>query len=183
MKIDELVNIIAESVIPILNESWYGDTATPLMRKNNDQRYEVGSNPLYTDNGNHSTYDNLIQPSTIDFNGENFDAEPIVLSDNKFLFYKLKNFNSDTIQSSLDFFGKGADAEKNFRKAIDTLYGASKRNRRNVMFRTISCGSKPVRRNSFVDTFWEYSFDGETWYIMKPNPTQTMKQSKLVKKI
>lgn len=177
-----LKKIINEALNEILNEGWYDSTTTPYFSKSDTNR-EIGRNPLTVDNGGHSNNDNLTQPSTIDFNGERLDAEPIYLSDNKFQIYKIKNFGNTTIESTLSFFGKGANGEKSFRKAIDTIYGAAKRNGKSVMFRTISSIDNNGKRNSTQNTFWEFSFDnGNTWYILKPNPVQNMTFSKLVQK-
>ncbi len=182
MKIKQLETIIVESIIKILEEGWYNKTTSPYFSKS-DNHYNLGRNPLTVDNGNHSSSDSITQPSTIDFNGEKLDAEPIYLSDTKFTIYKIKNFGSDNIESTLSFFGKGANGEKMFRNAIDTLYGASRRNNKNVIFRTISSTTTKSKRNSIYKTFWEFSFDnGNTWYIMKPNPVQNMVQSKLIQK-
>lgn len=182
MNIEQLTNLITESIFTMLKEGWYNKSTTPYFSKNDIHR-NLGRNPLYVDNGNHSPADSITQPSTIDFNGERLDAEPIYLSDNKFTIYKIKNFDTDKIESTLSFFGKGANGEKEFRKAIDTLYGAAKRNGKNVIFRTISSSSNPASRNSVRNAFWEFSFDnGNTWYIMKSSPIQSLKQSKLIQK-
>ena len=182
MTLKQLENIIVESITQILDEGLYDTTPTPHFSKTDNYR-NIGSNPLTVDNGNHVSSDSISQPSTIDFNGERLDAEPIYLSDIKFTIYKIKNFGNDGIESTLSFFGRGASGEKLFRNAIDTVYGAARRNGRNVIFRTISSTDNPARRNSVYKCFWEFSFDnGNTWNIMKPNPVQNMTQSKLIQK-
>lgn len=182
MKLNQLEDIITESILTMLKEGWYDKATHPYFSKK-DTYYNLGRNPLTVDIGNHSSSDSITQPSTIDFNGEKLDAEPIYLSDTKFKIYKIKNFGNDMVDSTLSFFGKNANGEKMFRNAIDTLYGAAKRNNKNVIFRTISSTTTQSKRNSIYKTFWEFSFDnGNTWYIMKPNPVQNMVQSKLIQK-
>ncbi len=182
MKINELKHIIVETIINTINEGWYDKSTTPYFSKGDVNR-TIGSNPLTVDNGSHSSNDTVIQPSTIDFNGERLDAEPIYLSTNKFMIYKIKNFGNDKIDSTLSFFGKSASGEKLFRNAIDTLYGAANRNGKNVIFRTIASVEENPKRNSLRKTFWEFSFDnGNNWYLLIPKPVQNMKLSKLIKK-
>lgn len=176
--------IIENAVRDALNEAGplYTNSATPYY---GDTLKHLGKNPLAVDHGNHGgVLDGTPTPSTVDWNGANFGANEVIpLSNNGLVIYKIKNFGSDNIDSSLSFFGKGAKGEVEFRKAIDTLYGAARRNGKNVIFRTIVSAENPPKPNSFVKTFWEYSFDnGNTWYIMKPRPTQTMTPSKLVRK-
>ncbi|MDE5888824.1 MAG: hypothetical protein K2H20_02265, partial [Bacilli bacterium] len=109
--------------------------------------------------------------------------EMITLSDNGYMIYKIKNFGNVDIKETLTLFGNGSIAERNFRKAIDTIYGAGKRNGRMPVFRTISPTSLQRKRNSVRDTFWEFSFDnGNTWFILKPEPVQNMKESQLKRK-
>ena len=63
------------------------------------------------------------------------------------------------------------------------LYGAERRNNRQVIFRTIACTEDNPKKNDVYKSFWEFSYDnGNTWYIMKPNPLQSLKQSKLIRK-
>lgn len=182
MKISEFKQIIVETIINTINEGWYDKSTTPYFSKSDVNR-TIGKNPLTVDNGNHTPQDTVIQPSTVDFNGERLDAEPIYLSNNKFMIYKIKNFGNDKIDSTLSFFGKTSNGEKLFRNAIDTIYGAANRNGRNVIFRTISSVEDNVKRNSLRKTFWEFSFDnGNSWYLLIPNPIQNMKLSKLIKK-
>lgn len=182
MKLKELEKIITESIISVLEEGWYDKSTSPYFSKGDVYR-NIGRNPLTVDNGGHSSADSITQPSTIDFNGERLDAEMVCLSDTKFTIYKVKNFGNDRIDSTLSFFGKNANGEKMFRNAIDTLYGAAKRNGKNVIFRTIASVTNSPKRNSIYKTFWEFSFDnGNTWYILKPNPVQNMIASKLIQK-
>lgn len=169
-----------------LNEGYYDDSATPFFSRTKTHR-ELGINPLAVDNGNHTPSDVLRQPSTYDSNGANFKGENIIVSDNKFVFYKVKNFGTDKINDTLQLFGKGAKAEKGLRAAIDTISGASKRNGRYVLYRHITSESnKQKSKNSgyITNTFWEFSLDGgATWNIMKPNPIDAMQQTKIAIKI
>ena len=182
MNIEQLTNLITESVFTTLKEGCYSKSTTPYFSKSDVHR-NLGRNPLYVDSGNHSPSDSITQPSTIDFNGEKLDAELITLSRQGFTIYKIKNFGNDNVTSSLSFFGNGARAEKAFRNTIDTLYGAEKRNNRQVIFRTITCTEDNPKKNDIYKSFWEFSYDnGDTWYIMKPNPLQSLKQSKLIRK-
>lgn len=165
-----------------LTEGYYDDSATPLFSRAKTQR-ELGVNPLAVDNGNHTPTDTLRQPSTYDTNGANFKGENIIVSDNKFMFYKLKNFGSDKVNGTLQFFGKGASAEKGLRAAIDTINGAAKRNGKYVTYRHITSESnKQKSKNSgfMSNTFWEFSLDGgNTWNILRPNPIDSMQKSQV----
>lgn len=183
MTLNELKKYITECITKyLITEGWYDKTTTPHFSKT-DTYYSLGKNPITVDNGGHSSRDNITQPSTIDFNGEKLDAEPIYLSDNGMIIYKNNNFGNINIKETLSFFGGGANAERNFRKAIDIIYGAGKRNGKRPIFRTISPTSLQRKRNSIRDTFWEFSFDnGNTWFILKPEPVQNMKESKLKRK-
>jgi hypothetical protein len=186
MKKNELKNIIKEEIIKLLDEHRYQYTATPLNTKTGTD-INLGINPLTVDNGNRTPNDVLGQPSTFDRNGASFTTDNnIVLSDNKFTIYKIKNFGTDKITASIDLFGRGANGEKNFRKEIDIMNGAATRNNRNLIYRTITSDAFQRRSKSsgkMSNTFWEFSFDnGNTWYIMKPNGTQTMQASKLIRK-
>jgi hypothetical protein len=76
----------------------------------------------------------------------------------------------------LSLFGNGASAERELRKAIDTVNGAADRNGKSLTYRAIVSEKNPRIK------FWEFSFDnGQTWYILKPQPVQNMKQSKFNK--
>jgi hypothetical protein len=179
-----LKNLINECVRQALNEGWYDATTTPHM-SHSDVNRELGYNPLRTDVGRHSANDEVRQPSTFDRNGANFKGKHIVLSDNQFNIYKIKTFGNLEIQDTLSLFGKGAAAEKNLRRIIDTLNGASDRNYKSLYYRTITSDSNKSisERTSYMrKTFWEYSFDGTNWYVMTPNGVQTMKPSKLLQK-
>ena len=104
-------------------------------------------------------------------------TQHIFVTDNKFLMYKVKNFGNPDVKDTLQFFGNTAE----FRRAKDTIDGASKRGGKPVYYRTISPESErsKIERGDFmVKTFWEFSFDGDEWYIMKPQPVQTLKISK-----
>lgn len=180
---ENIRRIVENSVNRILAEGWYSDTATPHMNK--DGR-ELGVNPLRTDVGSKNAREEVRQPSTFDANGKNFvSAENIVLSDNQFIIYKVKNFGNPDIEDTMSFFGKGSAGEKELRRIIDTLNGAATRNGKHLQYRTITSETNnPVSERSqhMRKTFWEYSFNGSDWYILTPNAPQTMKQSKLVKK-
>lgn len=166
----------------LISEGNYDDSSTPLLSKTITHR-DIGKNPLTVDNGGHAASGVLLQPSTYDYNGANFKGINIVVSDNKFMFYKVKNFGTDKIGSTLQLFGRGAGGEKGLRAAIDTLNGAAKRNNRNLMYRTITSESFKQRSEAtdhMSNTFWEFSYDnGMTWYILKPNPVQNMKKSEV----
>lgn len=166
----------------LITEGYYDDSVTPLFSKTKTNR-ELGVNPLTVDNGNHTPTDVLRQPSTIDFNGANFHGVNLIVSDNKFMFYKVKNFGTDKISSTLQLFGRGAGGEKGLRAAIDTLNGAAMRNNKSLRFRTITSETfknKSKMSDHMSNTFWEFSYDnGNTWYIMKPHPVQNMQPSKV----
>lgn len=186
MKKNTLKNIIKEEIIKLLDEHRYQYTATPLNTKT-DTVINLGVNPLTVDNGDRTPNDVLGQPSTFDRNGASFTTDNnITLSDNKFMIYKIKNFGTDKITATIDLFGRGANGEKKFRKEIDIMNGAATRNSRGLLYRTITSDSSQKRSKSsgkMANTFWEFSFDnGKTWYIMKPNGTQTMQPSKLIRK-
>ena len=151
---NKLKRIIDECVRKALYEGVFDKTATPHLSKTDASR-TLGINPLSVDNGGHASRDKVLQPSTIDPNGANFDGEHIFVSDNKFMIYKVKNFGNPDIKDTLQFFGN----TKELRRAIDIVNGAAK-------------------RGYMSKTFWEFSFDGNEWYILKPNPVQTLKISK-----
>lgn len=175
-----LERIISECVRQALYEGMFDTTPQPHLSKADAQR-ELGVNPLRTDVGGHSAGDEVRQPSTFDTNGENFDGEHIVVSDNKFMMYKVKNFGNPDIQDTLSLFGKGAYGEKELRRAIDVLNGAARRNGRLLSYRTITSesNSQMSSRTGYMrKTFWEFSFDGRDWFIMKPKPVDSPKPSK-----
>lgn len=175
---NKLRRIIDECVRRALYEGGYWDeTATPLVT--------IGTTPTRGFNGHGPGLDNgpELEPSTQDFEGEKFrqKTENIFVSDNKFMIYKVKNFGNPDIKDSLQFFGNTVE----FRRAKDTVDGASKRGNKEVYFRTISPESEKtkVERSDFMyKTFWEFSFDGQEWYILKPHPVQSLKISKFIKK-
>ena len=182
----DLKTLIYEAINEFMNEYRYQDSATPLNSRSDVHR-NLGINPLTVDNGGHTPNDVLSQPSTFDRNGETFESkEDIVLSDNKFIIYKIKNFGTDKINSTMDLFGRGANGEKSFRKEIDIMNGAAKRNYKSLIYRTITSVSNEAKSKAtghMSGTFWEFSYDGgNTWYIMKPDGTQDMRTSKLVRK-
>lgn len=173
-----LDRIISETIRGYINEVRYDNDTQPHNSKT-DVHNTIGINPLTVDVGGHSSQDVLSQPSTIDFNGEkmNDNTEHIFVSDNKFLFYKVKNFGNPDVKSTMDFFKKMPQ----FRAAIDTINGAAVRSSMGgVYFRTISPETMKDRVEAsdfMINTFWEFSYDGEDWYIVQPNPTQKMKKS------
>lgn len=179
---NKLKRIIDECVRRALYEGVFDKTATPHVSKAEAQR-EIGINPLRTDVGGHAAHDEVLQPSTITPNQEGFESrENIVISDNQFAIYKIKNFGNDKINGTMDFFG---NSTVELDRAINTVNGAAKRNNKPLYYRTITSQSyeKISKRNKqMAKTFWEFSFDGEEWYILKPNPVVGMKISKFIKK-
>lgn len=176
---NRLRKIIDECVRRALYEDMFDKTATPHLSKTDVNR-SIGINPLRTDVGGHSTHDEVRQASTIDWNGANFDGEHIIVSDNKFMIYKIKNFGNPDISDSLQLFGN----TKELRKAIDTVNGAARRGGKNLYWRTITSdsGKSAAQRTDYnAKTFWEFSFNGNEWYILKPQPVQTLKMSKFSK--
>lgn len=166
---------IIKNITHALIESGPGfrQTATPELRANNNPYH-----PLGADHGNHGgSLDATSTPSTIDWNGANFHSDrTIPLNNNRLSIYKIKNFGKLEVSSSLNFFKNTTD----FRKAIDTIYGAARRNGRGVMFRTIVPEDNPPKKDSTVRTFWEFSLDGgTTWNIVKPNPIIRLQKSSL----
>lgn len=174
--------IIEECVRRALYEGVFDKTTTPHHSKM-DTIKDIGRNPLTVDNGGHSTNDKLRQPSTQDFKGEQLErkTEHIFVSENKFLMYKVKNFGNPDVNDTIQLFGNTVG----YRRAYDTVEGAANRGGKSAYFRTISPENektKVERSNFMVKTFWEFSFDGEEWYILKPNPVQVLKISKFIKK-
>lgn len=159
---------INECVLNLLNEGdWFKHSTHPEVRMPGDDHHV----------GGHSPADAVKQPSNDDPWGGNFNGEHIIVSENKIIIYKVKNFANPDLKGSMDFFANTVE----LRKAIDTVNGGAKRNGRPVMWRTITCEkfANIARRNNFMSyTFWEFSLDGgSVWYILKPSPLQTMKQS------
>jgi hypothetical protein len=182
---EDIRKLVKKILKEMLSEGRYDTTATPY-NSHADVRRNLGYNPLYSDNGGHTAHDTVSQVSTFDTNGQNFktNGNNIVISDNKFIIYKIKNFGNDKIESTLSLFGHGAGAEKELRRAIDTINGAATRNRRSVKYRTITSETfqgTSKRTGQMSKTFWEFSLDGgNSWYILKPSPIQSMQLSKLV---
>ena len=172
---DRLKRIINESVRQALLEGMFTQTASPHISKADVQR-EIGVNPLRTDVGGHAANDEVRQASTVDWWG-GAKVERIFVSDNKFMIYKIKNFGNPDVKDSMQFFGN----TKEFRRAFDIANGAASRGGKNVYFRTITpeSGKAAAQKADYmIKTFWEFSFDGNEWYILKPNPVQTLKISK-----
>ena len=179
-----LKEIIRKAAKQALNEAWYSDTDSAFLDKSDAQR-ELGKNPLRTDVGNHSASQEVRQPSTFDRNGVNFKGEHIILSDSMFMIYKVKNFGNPDINGTLSLFGGGANGEKELRRCIDILNGAADRNGKSLSYRTITCTSnqKLSEKSGYMaKTFWEFNLGGQEWYILKPNPIQNIKVSKLLRK-
>lgn len=177
---NKLRKLIDECVRRAIYEGTYDKTATPHHSKMDDI-INMGKNPLTVDVGGHAKDDRLRQVSTIDPNGANFKGEHIIVSNNKFTIYKIKNFGNTDVKDTLQFFGN----TKELRKAIDTVNGAATRNGKPLYYRTITPEEKASgaqRSDYMVSTFWEFSFDGQEWYILKPNPVQSLKISKFIKK-
>ncbi|MBP5456187.1 MAG: hypothetical protein J6Y37_06780 [Paludibacteraceae bacterium] len=186
MRLNDFKRRIRGIVREAIDESWYTNSAAPVITRTGVNR-DLGRNPMYADNGNHTSRDAAPQVSTFDRNGEAFKTSgdnTYVVSDNKFTFYKVKNFGNDRIASTMSLFGNGSAGEKGLRAAIDTVNGAAVRNSRRVDWRTITSVSNQKlssRTGGMSGTFWEFSLDGgNTWNILKPNPTQDMKRSGFV---
>ena len=177
-----LDRIITETIRRYVNEaSKYDNSTSPINSKSVVNR-NLG-HPMFTDNGGHASNDQLSQPSTVDWNGINFttNGNDIVVSDNKFMFYKIKTFGTDQIKCTKDLF----NGDKDFRKAIDIVNGAAARNARTVYWRTITSESFKQGSESsghMLNTFWEFSFNNEDWFVFKPHPVQEIKPSSLVLK-
>lgn len=183
---DNIKTYVYNIIKKVINEGRYDDTTSPYNSRA-ERRYSLNQNPLTIDNGGHSSNDILSQPSTYDKNGSRFTTNNnIILSDNKFTIYKIKNFGTDKINATIDLFGHGASGEKLLRKEIDIMNGAATRNGKGLMYRTITSETfeQRSRKTHFMtNTFWEFSFNnGVTWYILKPNGTQNMQESKLIRK-
>lgn len=176
MDIKTISNILTEEIMHIM-EGWYDNSATPLFSKTDVHR-NLGKNPLLVDNGNRTPSDVVRQVSIEDFNGANFNGENVVLSDNKFIIYKIKNFGNDNIKGTISLFGN----EKELRRAIDIINGAAKRNGRRIKYRIIT-SEKNSKRPTTSNSFYEFTLDnGGSWYILKPNPIDSMVKSKLINK-
>lgn len=181
MDVNRFIDIIAESISKRIVEGWYDGGSSPNFSQREMQR-SLGRNPLFVDNGGHARADNITQPSTFDVNGANFRGKNHVLTPNQFMIYKLKNFGSPDIQSTMSLFGKGSAGEKELRRAIDLVNGAATRNGKNVIYRTFTSeetDKQSQNSSRMIGTFWEFSLDGgRTWCIMKPSPVTSMKISK-----
>jgi len=171
-----LKRFILECVRQTLNEeSYYRDTATPEGFRRNEWSGQDGR-------GNHSgKLDKTTEHPQDDRNGRNFVAKHYVVSDNRLAFYKVKIFGNPNIKETRSLFGKNnAKAEVELRRAIDTVNGAADRNGKILRFRTITSESfkELSERTSYMsNTFWEFSFDGDEWYVLKPEPVQNLKVS------
>jgi hypothetical protein len=175
---NKLRRIIDECVRRALYEGGYWDeTATPLViNGTTPTRDFIGHNPGL-DNGPEKN------PSQITPDEENFISQDnIVISDNQFIIYQIKNFGNDKIDGTMNFFG---NSTVELARAIHTMNGAAKRNGKQLYYRTITSESNKktsVKTQQMLKTFWEFSFNGEEWYIMKPHPVQSLKISKFIKK-
>lgn len=179
---DYLDRIITEEIYRFINEASKYDKSTSRINSKAVTDRNLG-HPMFVDNGGHASNDQLSQPSTVDWNGENFktNGNDIVVSDNKFMFYKIKTFGTDKINCTKDLFTN----DKDFRKSIDIINGAATRGGKSVYFRTITSESNrnvSERSGKMLNTFWEFSFNNSEWYVLKPNPVQDIKKSSLVLK-
>lgn len=174
MDYKQIKQIIKEEIVKAINETgFYSNSSTPLLNKTN-ARNELGLNPLRTDVGNRSANDEVGQPSTYDKNGIGFKpSETYHLSKNKFMIYKLKNYGNPDVKGTISFFGNGAEGEKNFRRNIDALNGAADRASRSLYYRVFYNEND----ENFNKSFWEYSFDGVSWYLLLPNAPLKLKKS------
>lgn len=183
MNYNEFLNILSEAVIQRVQEGWYDGSSHPNFSQKEMQK-NLGKNLLFVDNGGHARADNITQPSTFDRNGANFRGSNKVLNPNQFMIYKIKNFGSPDINSTMDLFGKGSSGEKELRRAIDLVNGAATRSGRNVLYRTFTSeefDSQSEKSGRILYTFWEFSLDGgQTWCILKPEPVTSMKISKMM---
>lgn len=181
MNKNTLTQHIYEAIAQVLGEGWYDHSPHPHFSRSETNR-NLGTNPLYTDNGGHSNADRITQPSTVDYNGMNFHGQNYVISDNAFMIYKIKNFGHDRFTGSMNMFAN----TKDFRTNLDLLFGGARRGGRGVLFRSFTPQSKATtaKRNGYMSfTFWEFSLDGgQTWNIMRPRPLDKIQQSKMVVK-
>lgn len=178
----ELICLIEEKIHEALSEFKYRDSITPNNSKI-VRNYSLNKNPIAVDNGGHASNDVVRQASTYDYNGETFDTtNRKFINQNKFTIYKIKNFGTDKVESTMSLFGKGSNGEKGLRTAIDLLNGGAARNRKSVQYRTITLDTsekKAERSGWMIDTFWEFTLDnGNTWFILKPNPLENIKIAK-----
>lgn len=182
-KNNSLKHIINETIKQTLMESGMFDkTATPVATKTDAQR-ELGINPLRTDVGNHGGNEEVRQPSTQDWNGANFKGKLIIIPDKRFTFYKVKQFGNPNIKDTSSLFGGTGKGDVELKKAIDTVNGAATRNNKSVTYRFITSETNnetyKISQNPgrTIGTFCEFSYDGNQWFIMKPQPVQNLKIS------
>lgn len=170
--------IITECVRQALYESndtdvgHHTETATPEGFYRDNFLKNVG-------HGNHSgKLDAAPEPSTITPDEENFRPdEHFFVSEQKFEFYKIKHFGRKDINDTLQFFGGDT---RELSKAINTVNGAARRNGKFIRYRTITpekFKNIAIRKDYMYRTFWEFTFDNQQWYILKPSPVQNLKQS------
>ena len=178
-----LKHIINETIKQTLMESGMFDkTATPVAIKTDAQR-ELGINPLRTDVGNHGGNEEVRQPSTQDWNGANFKGKLIIIPDKRFTFYKVKQFGNPNIKDTSSLFGGTGKGDVELKRAIDTVNGAATRNNKSVTYRFITSETNnktyKISQNPgrTIGTFCEFSYDGNQWFIMKPQPVQNLKIS------
>ena len=129
--------IIDECVRKALYEDVYDTTATPYLSKTRPQTNT--GNPTSVAVGGRAANDVLRQKSRTTHDEENFvSKENIVISDNKFTIYKIKNFGNDKIDGTMNFFG---NSTVELARAINTMNGAAKRNGKQLYYRTITSES------------------------------------------
>lgn len=182
----ELIDkIIDEVVNRVLGEGRYDNSVTPYNSRS-DRWMNMGKSPQYVEIGNRPNNDVVSMVSTVDTNGPEFtpNGRNLCISDNKMAIYKVKNFGNDKIDSTMSLFGKGSRGEIELRKAIDTINGGCRRNRKPLEWRTITSDSyvkMSERSDHMFKTFWEFSLNGgQSWYILKPKPLENLQVSKLV---
>ena len=180
---EELRILIENIVRQCLNEEGrFAKSPTPHNSRSHRERNVA--NPIISHgNGNHSNQDVVSQVSTYDDNGANFESSrTFCISDKNFLRYKWSNFNNTRVNSTMDFFG--GDISK-LRLEIDRLNGAAMRNGRQLIYRTITSESyrdSSERSGNMLHSFWEFSFDGNTWYLMMPNGVDRLKKTTMIAK-
>ncbi|KAA6384929.1 MAG: hypothetical protein EZS28_019544 [Streblomastix strix] len=169
----ELIRNVMERLMNEDANTPYSDSTSPVWSK------PMGNpvNPSNVEVGNNGTSNRLLQPSTDDQFGTNFNTDVhLFLKPNQMAIYKYKNFGNTNITSSMDLFGKNT---VEFRKALDQLEGGAKRNNTFVRYRTITDEAfkdKAIRSEYMLYSFWSYRFAGKgEYYILKPDPIIKMK--------
>lgn len=180
------LRILIENIVReyLTEEGRFSVSQFPYNSRSHRER-NVGNPIISHGNGNHSNQDVVSQVSTVDDNGANFDSgqRHYCISEKNMIKYKWYNFGNTQVKSTMDFFG-GNMTE--LRREIDRLNGAATRNKKSLIYRTITSKDKSNmsdKSDHMLYTFWEFSFDGgQTWYLMIPNGTDKMKKSKMIAK-